>query len=233
MVLHSSTLTPEEKHDTIAYMANNPTPAAQGTMGQIKIINQAAQADKGRDFQLNEAGRGHLQKIEEKYNAAKTSAEGLEDMVNLAKQGNKVAASFSPTEGTLAIVTSQGVKRINRTEVEGIEGAGSIFDRIAGKLGKAGAGQPLDADLQNDLIQLSHMLKGSAYKEYLANQQGVTRRYKLDDEKPLPDPNVSASGTANSGSAPPAGASHEVYAADGKTLLGWNVNNKFVKAGSR
>jgi hypothetical protein len=58
------------------------------------------------------------------------------------------------------------VKRINRTEVEGIEGAGSVFDRIQAKIGKWTQGQPIPPDLLNDFDELNKTLTNSGYRNY-------------------------------------------------------------------
>src|SRR5215475_12706848 len=89
--------------------------------------------DKTQQFQIDKEARGQVNAAEKQYRTAQESQGSLDDFIGLAEKGNKIAGAAVPLEGTLEIVTSQGVKRINRTEVEGIEGAGSLFDRIQSK----------------------------------------------------------------------------------------------------
>jgi hypothetical protein len=93
----------------------------------------------------------------------------------------------------LDITTSQGVKRINKNELEGIGGAGSLFDQIAGKVGKLAAGQPVPSDVLQDFKALAGILKQNSYQTYsdaydqtraLYEPQGVnfSKIHKLEPE---------------------------------------------------
>ena len=41
-----------------------------------------------------------------------------------------MAAAVAPLQGTLFITTSEGVRRINETELRGVTGAGSLVQRM-------------------------------------------------------------------------------------------------------
>ena len=162
-----------------------------------------------RTHQDMEIGRKALDKAEADYRNSATSASALNDFIDMSKCGNKVAASSSPLEGTLAIVTSQGVKRINKTELEGTAGAGDLWDRIMARTGKWTAGQPVPPDLQKDYQELSKMLQKSAYSKYRAAHASIVKRYGLTNEDPLPEPG---------GGPATGGGKHGVYnQATGKT----------------
>lgn len=154
------------------------------------IINNEA----NHEFQMAEVGRKALDKAEGTYRTAAQSADELSGFIDAARAGNKVSAQAVPLEGTLAIITSQGVKRINRTEVESIQGAGSLFDTLMGKVGKLVSGQPLPNDIQEDFKKLADLLKKSAYKTYKDTHSSTVKRYGLKDEQPLPDPSAAVSG---------------------------------------
>jgi len=154
---------------------------------QSMAIAQGNRADT-RNFQQQEVGRKLLDKAEAEYRTASQSADDLNAMIDSAKAGNKISAVASPLEGTLAIVTSQGIKRINRTEVENTAGAGSLWDRIQGKIGKLTSGQPIPPDLQEDWKKLAGLLKQGAYQKYQQAHQSAVRRYGLQGEEPLPAP---------------------------------------------
>ncbi len=134
-------------------------PVASSSAADVRQLRQ-------QNFQNTRDARKEIQDAEKTYRQAKDAGDALNGFIELAQSGNKEAAATVPLEGTLRIVTSQGVKRINRTEVEGIEGAGSLFDQIQGKIGKLKEGQPIPPDLLNDMAALNRMLTHNAYHQY-------------------------------------------------------------------
>lgn len=147
------------------------------------IVNINAQ-----DHQEQMHGKSLLDKAEGSYRAAAQSADSLANFVTAAKSGNKVAAEAIPLEGALNITTAQGVHRINRNEIDQVAGAGDIFDRIMGKVGKWTKGQPIPPGIQDDFTALSTILKKGAYKTYRDAYTSAVKRYGLKDEEPLAEP---------------------------------------------
>lgn len=139
-------------------------------------------------FAEQERGRGLLDAAEKQYRTAQQGANTMRDMLAQAEAGNKMSGQMLPLEGALAITTAQGVHRINRTEVDQFAGGGSLYDTIAGKLGKLTAGQPMDAELRADVKKLTDMQEAAAYSNYKDAHASATRRYKLEGEEPLPPP---------------------------------------------
>jgi hypothetical protein len=137
---------------------------------QLGPLASGSQADKRQGERENATvtrdARREIQKAQTQYQNSKEAGDALNGFIKLAQNGNKEAAATVPLEGTLRIVTSQGVKRINRTEVEGITGAGSLFDMIQGKVQKLTKGQPIPPDLLNDFKELNDVLIQGAYKNY-------------------------------------------------------------------
>ena len=81
-------------------------------------------------------GIASLQTQSQKYSDFLSSANTLKQSLAAAGNGNEMAAAIAPLQGTLFITTTEGVKRINETELQGVSGAGSLVQRINGSLGK-------------------------------------------------------------------------------------------------
>lgn len=171
---------------TAAAAKGDPAAIAAANRQALAIAAQIAQQGRAQSFTEAQAGRGELtNKVEAPYLDAREKADTLRNVVALAKSGNKEAANVQGLLGVLGLVTSEGVKRINTTELDQVAGAGSLFDKIKGKAGKIVAGQPLDAGLQDDLVQLSNMLETSARKKYEQGFKQAKTRYGLKDETAL------------------------------------------------
>lgn len=156
--------------------------------------------------QVERETRTTIRKAQETYRTAQNHATLLSNFVDEANKGNKVVAEALPLEGALSITTSQGIKRINRPEVQQFEGAGDLFDRIMGKLGKLTAGQPYPDDLKKDMKSLADVLEHSAYKQYsdsYDDEMGIAKGYGLDLDKKLPRLKHGASSVAGGGALPP------------------------------
>ncbi len=146
-------------------------PSATASAADVRLGRQ-------QQFQIDKEAREEINKAQKTYRDAKEAGDALNGFIDLAQSGNKEAGATVPLEGTLRIVTSQGVKRINRTEVEGIEGAGSLFDRIQAKIGKWTKGQPIPPDLLNDFQQLNTMLTQNAYQQYSDTYDQTRQMYE-------------------------------------------------------
>lgn len=171
---------------TAAAAKGDPAAIAAANRQAATINAQIAQQGRAQTFTESQAGRKELtDKIEAPYLDAREKADTLKSVVALAKGGNKEAANVQALLGTLGLVTSEGVKRINTTELDQVAGAGSLFDKIKARAGSIVSGQPLPTDLQNDLVQLASMLEQSARKKYESGFKRVTDRYKLIDEQPI------------------------------------------------
>ena len=97
-------------------------------------------------------------------------------MVDAAKAGNKIAGSQQNLLATVASIRSQGLNRINQTEVGVTAGAGNLWDHLNGWLGKATAGQPVPPDVQADMLKYADLLEKNAYQKYVAGHQDITKR---------------------------------------------------------
>jgi hypothetical protein len=170
----------------------------------------AANASTNHEFAENERGRGLLDKAEAQYHTAQQSAQNIRSMIDDANAGGKVSAQMLPLEGALDITTSNGVKRINRTEVDQYSGAGALYDRIAGGISKLTKGQPFTSEILANMKRLSDILEKGAYTNYKATYDSTTKRYGLNDEKPLPGPGGQGQGAPIEGDVKTNSAGHQV-----------------------
>ena len=163
--------------------------AAQAFAANEQARAQAAataQQARTQAFTEAQAGRSELtNKVEQPYLDAKEKASTLRSVIDAAQNGNMVAGNVQTLLGTLGLVTMEGVKRINTTELQQVGGAGSLLERIKGEVGGVTAGKPLSPKIQGDLKQLSDMLEQSATQKYQQGWQSVTNRYGLKDEQSL------------------------------------------------
>lgn len=189
------------------------------TMEMRRQTAALAAANAGRAEER--PGKTILDKAEATFHQAHQSAEDLRNFISMAQAGNKVTAQAIPLEGTLAIVTSQGVKRINRTEVEQNQAAGSLFDNIMGRVGKLGSGQPVPPDLLRDWAKLADMMERTSYDTYKSTFDSAKKRYHLNDEEPLPGPGGGA-GSTNRGANDSRYQVNHLYG--GKKYLGGDIN---------
>jgi hypothetical protein len=196
-----------------ANAADRAATAAAGTNSRL---------DRTQAFQEAQAGRKELtDKVEQPYLDAKEKAATLRSVIEAAKNGNMAAGNVQSLLATLGLVTMEGVKRINTTELESVQGAGSLLERIKGEIGGITAGKPLSPKIQQDLTQMATLLEQSARTKYEQGFKQITGRYGLKDEQLLPSevptatpaaggrvrvtgPN-GASGTVPAGSALPPG----------------------------
>lgn len=193
-------LTPSESAELLAYQerkrtVSDPSALAAQERQTRTIDQQNAIQNRAQTFAEAQAGRSELtNKVEQPYLDAREKAETLRNTIAAAKSGNMAAANVQSLLATLGLVTMEGVKRINNTELQNVTGAGSLLERLKGSASKIVSGQPISPKIQSDLDELANMLETSARKKYEEGHAAVTTRYGLKDEKPIP---------ATSGSAAP------------------------------
>lgn len=128
---------------------------------------------KSRQPALREA-----QKAADEYNKAVTAATDMQSFLDLARSGNKAAGSNLPLVGVSTINALNGIKRINQAEIAQYEGAGSLLDRVQGKIGKLVVGQPIPADVLSDIESLHKVLSGNASEAYNRKLGSINQNYK-------------------------------------------------------
>lgn len=140
-------------------------------------------------------------KLGNEYADAQAVSNEMQDFVSLARSGNKVAAAEVPLAGTLQIVTTNGVKRINRTEIDQYQGAGSLFDRISGEVGKLVKGQPIPANILSDIDALNKNLATGAQRRY-ADKIGVLNQTYGASFQPIQLPSTKTAAPAEAPQVP-------------------------------
>jgi len=130
------------------------------------------------DPRFHEKVLDDVQKAESAYIAAQKAANDMAGTITGAKAGNKVAAQYSPVLGVLTINAGQGVKRINKQEIEQYQGAGSLFDRIAGWAGKQVEGQPIRKKILDDMSSLTQILTANSKTQRDRTLQSIDNTYR-------------------------------------------------------
>ena len=115
-------------------------------------------------------------KLDQEYGSAKSVADSMQHILDLAQSGNKAAGSNIPLVGVETLNALNGIKRINTAEIAQYGTAGSLLDEIKGKLGKIPSGQPVPADVIADIRQLHQTLTQDAYSKYKANLDNLNKR---------------------------------------------------------
>jgi hypothetical protein len=116
-------------------------------------------------------------KVGQEYAAASQTAQNMNDFLSMAKAGNKVAVKVLPLEGALEITTAQGVHRINKTEVDQYGGGGSLYDRIAGKVGDVLTGKNIPDSVLSDMASLQQKISANATNLYGNKLKVINQAY--------------------------------------------------------
>jgi hypothetical protein len=108
---------------------------------------------------------------------AQSVTQRLNAMMGAARQGNVVAYQVIPEEGTLQITTSQGVHRINRTEIEQYAGGGSAWDRLVGHVGKQLTGASIPSNVLDDMEKIQQIQADGAKAKYENSLKVINQSY--------------------------------------------------------
>jgi hypothetical protein len=159
-------------------------------------------------------------KLDMDYAKAKASADSIETVLNMAGAGNKAAGANASLVGVGAVNAVNGIKRINSAEIAQYGTAGSLLDKIQGKLQGWTEGQPIPKDVLDDMRALHQALRSSSYQQYTDGLNSINQRYgsKFGPTAPAPATPKNAPGTA----APPAGAKVQRNSATGQ--IRWSTD---------
>jgi hypothetical protein len=239
LLTNSTVLTPQEKNKAISHLMQNPEKsamsgnlfylAAQGDETAKKALsletNQKLQVAKAAQAGLPAGLAGvapHLvapaaadaQKAGQAYAEAKNASDDMSTFISLAKSGNKIAYSYSPTEGVLSFNTARGVKRVNMAEIESYGGTGSAVDKLKAFFGKQISGASIPDNVLNDMSNIHEAIRQNAQKSYGDKLQVINETYG-SSFKPtnLGETPTGAIGTAR-------GSDGKLHWTDGKADLG-------------
>jgi hypothetical protein len=132
----------------------------------------------GVDPKLRTQVTKEAQKIGDEYLKAQEAADQMQSLIELTRTGNKAAGSNLPLIGVETLNAINGIKRINKDEIKQYGGAGSLYDKIVGKLEGAAIGQPIPADVLKDIETMHNTLRQGAESSYKTRLQGINDNYK-------------------------------------------------------
>jgi hypothetical protein len=189
--------------------------------GQSYVSPKESRQDKSADVVERET-RTEIRKAQEKYRDAEATSNLQREFIKEAKGGNKEAVKIVPLEGALEITTSQGVRRINRTEVEQYGNAGSLWDRINGAIGKGLTGKDIPDNVLNDMDRMTQEVQKNAWERYngiYEDNVGIAKNNGVANiEQHLP--RIKPHGGENSGSFDASKLTN--FHTNGKQRIGWD-----------
>lgn len=127
--------------------------------------------------QLVPAATAAFAKAGEEYATANQASQNMMDFLRDAKAGNKEAIKIVPLQGALEITTAQGVHRINRTEVDQFGGAGSLYDKLAGKVGGVLTGKDITDDVLKDMAAVQQTVAQNAAQLHSNKVKTINQTY--------------------------------------------------------
>ena len=157
--------------------AGEATAATQKAKLETQFLQSGPEALQTVPPNLRHSAAEAANKAGQAFSGAQQTADNMAEFMREARSGNKSAVKIVPLEGALDIVTAQGVHRINRTEVDQYGGAGSLFDRIAGKLGGAVSGKDIPDDVLDDMEQVQNTIAKNARAKYEHDLDVVNHTY--------------------------------------------------------
>lgn len=137
----------------------------------------ANQALVGVEPKLRSQVSREVSKLNDDYLKAQATADQFQSVLDMAKAGNKAAGSNLPLIGVETLNAINGIKRINRSEIDQYKGAGSLYDNIMGKIGKLTTGDPIPADVLKDIEAMHNTLRQNSDSEYRSKLQSKNDIY--------------------------------------------------------
>jgi hypothetical protein len=125
-------------------------------------------------------------KIGDEYRKAQAVADQMQSLIELTRAGNKAAGTNLPLVGVETVNAINGIKRINKDEIKQYGSAGSLLDKIQGRLSGLTVGQPIPADVLTDIETMHNTLRQNSETEYRTRLEGLNRDYKSDFQPDKP-----------------------------------------------
>lgn len=147
--------------------ANTEAAAARGSNAALAKVPKALIAPA--DAAATKAG--------EDYAQAQSVTQRLNAMMDSARKGNVVAYQVMPEEGTLQITTSQGVHRINKTEIDQYAGGGSLWQRLMGHVGKTLTGESIPKSVLDDMAEIQKIQSEGSQLKYNNSLKTINQNY--------------------------------------------------------
>lgn len=187
-------LSPEAQQDVQKSIATETNPQVVATKeaiaraegearGAIEVQVQNALKKQGNAALANvppglaQSATADYTKASLDYAQAQSVSQRLQQMMQAAKGGNVVSYQLIPQEGALQVTTSQGVHRINMTEIEQYGGGGSLFQRMEGHFGKALTGKSIPDSVLNDMADMQKIQEEGAQSKYENSVKAINTSY--------------------------------------------------------
>lgn len=117
------------------------------------------------------------QKAGSEYTNAVSAAQEMSDLLNEARNGNKLAYAYAPTTGVLTINSANGTKRMNMAEVHQYSSAGNLVDNVEGWLMKHATGASIPSDILDAMEQVHGTMLNGAKTKYANEVNLINRNY--------------------------------------------------------
>jgi hypothetical protein len=158
---------------------------------------QAANRAAGMTTEMTKKGAELATKADADFNDVLSKANNIKTSIQAARNGNELAASIAPLQTTLFITTSEGVKRINETELKGVSGAGSLVQELNGWFSKKTSGDPIPDKIKSDMVALMNLYSQSAADKYQRTIKSVNDRHGTNFQPSSDLMSSATSGTAS------------------------------------
>jgi hypothetical protein len=119
------------------------------------------------------------------------AAQDVRHVIEAAQHGNKAAPAIIPIETLRSYVN-----RVNRQELEQVQGGGNLYDRLLGKINGLVDGQPIPPDILQGLSQLAEMQERAARQVYDTKFKRIQYTYGAKKLQPENFPTYAPSGGA-------------------------------------
>jgi hypothetical protein len=129
-------------------------------------------------------------KLDQDYVKAREATEAMGKLLDLADKGNTAAGANIPMVGVGAANAINGIKRINSAEIAQYGTAGSLLQKIQGKLEGWTEGQPIPASVRDDIRELHQQLGEGAYRQYTSGLASLNQRTGAKFQPTAEAPNI-------------------------------------------
>lgn len=123
------------------------------------------------------AARAAMNEEAKRYQGTIRSADDLQTMVDLAKSGNKVAGTNIPLVTVGMVNAMNGIKRMNKAEIDAQAGAGNLWDQVVGKADKLVLGQPVPPEILKDTSALLQTMQAKGAQAHADRVTGINQTY--------------------------------------------------------
>lgn len=157
--------------------------AGVGPLRTQQAVNQARSLRAGDNAAVAKvapsaiaAVQEHAIKLDQAYATAKDASDSLQTIIDAAEHGNKAAGANLPLVGVETLNALNGIKRVNSAEISQYGTAGSLLDKIKGKIGGLVSGQPIPNEVMEDIRSLHSQLGDNAFQKYAGELDALNKR---------------------------------------------------------